>query len=404
MTAKVPSTPRDQSAGVVAALEAAARARRPTVGGLRARHDGGHERAARAPRRADGAGHHRGLPRRARDRPPGPRRPLRPHGAAGRSRWSRASCASRCASGWGPTACSSRSTRTSVRDGGRGACGEADVEAVAVCLLFGFLHPAHEQAVGEALREALPGVHVSLSQRGAAGVPRVRAHRDDRRRRLPRAAARRLPASAGRARARGRAARAARDAVVRRRRRARRRGRQRRRLRALRARPAASSAPPTSARASGFDDVLTFDMGGTSTDVAPIVGGEAQHDHGVGRRRRADRAADGRRPHGLARAAARSRGPTRAARCASGRSSAGADPGPAAYGRGGDGADGDRRQPRPRLPRRRRRARRRGARSTASAAEAALAARSARRSGSTSRRPRRRGARRQRRDGARAAR
>jgi N-methylhydantoinase A len=30
------------------------------------------------------------------------------------------------------------------------------------------------------------------------------------------------------------------------------------------------------ARASGFEDVLTFDMGGTSTDVAPIRGGEAQ--------------------------------------------------------------------------------------------------------------------------------
>jgi len=30
------------------------------------------------------------------------------------------------------------------------------------------------------------------------------------------------------------------------------------------------------AAASGFDDVLTFDMGGTSTDVAPIRGGEAE--------------------------------------------------------------------------------------------------------------------------------
>src|SRR5215208_730310 len=40
---------------------------------------------------------------------------------------------------------------------------EADVEAVAVCLLFAFMHPDHEQRVGEALREALPDVHVSLS-------------------------------------------------------------------------------------------------------------------------------------------------------------------------------------------------------------------------------------------------
>ncbi|MEX2453727.1 MAG: hypothetical protein WD470_03430, partial [Rhodospirillaceae bacterium] len=42
------------------------------------------------------------------------------------------------------------------------ACGltAADGEAVGVCLLFGFLHPAHQQRVGEALRAGLPGVHV----------------------------------------------------------------------------------------------------------------------------------------------------------------------------------------------------------------------------------------------------
>ncbi|MFN8124511.1 MAG: hydantoinase/oxoprolinase family protein [Thermoleophilia bacterium] len=38
-----------------------------------------------------------------------------------------------------------------------------DVRAVAVCLLFSFAHPEHERAVGEALRAALPGVHVSCS-------------------------------------------------------------------------------------------------------------------------------------------------------------------------------------------------------------------------------------------------
>ncbi|MCV5736848.1 hydantoinase/oxoprolinase family protein, partial [Escherichia coli] len=43
------------------------------------------------------------------------------------------------------------------------AVSEAGVEAVAVCLLFAFAHPEHEQRVGEELREALPGVHVSLS-------------------------------------------------------------------------------------------------------------------------------------------------------------------------------------------------------------------------------------------------
>jgi N-methylhydantoinase A len=40
---------------------------------------------------------------------------------------------------------------------------EAEVEAAAVCLLFAFMHPDHERRIGEALREALPEVHVSLS-------------------------------------------------------------------------------------------------------------------------------------------------------------------------------------------------------------------------------------------------
>ncbi|MFM7551871.1 MAG: hydantoinase/oxoprolinase N-terminal domain-containing protein [Actinomycetota bacterium] len=37
------------------------------------------------------------------------------------------------------------------------------VESVAVCLLFGYLHPAHEEAVARALRDALPGVEVVAS-------------------------------------------------------------------------------------------------------------------------------------------------------------------------------------------------------------------------------------------------
>jgi N-methylhydantoinase A len=39
----------------------------------------------------------------------------------------------------------------------------AEVEAVAVCLLFAFAHPEHERRVGEAARTALPHVHVLLS-------------------------------------------------------------------------------------------------------------------------------------------------------------------------------------------------------------------------------------------------
>ena len=41
--------------------------------------------------------------------------------------------------------------------------GLGDVEAVAVCLMFSFLNDAHERRIGERLREALPGVPVFLS-------------------------------------------------------------------------------------------------------------------------------------------------------------------------------------------------------------------------------------------------
>ena len=37
------------------------------------------------------------------------------------------------------------------------------IESVAVCLLFSFLYPAHERAIGAAVTARLPGVHVSLS-------------------------------------------------------------------------------------------------------------------------------------------------------------------------------------------------------------------------------------------------
>ena len=44
-----------------------------------------------------------------------------------------------------------------------------DVEAAAVCLLFGFLHPGHERAVAAELDSARPGLHVSTSHE-TAGV------------------------------------------------------------------------------------------------------------------------------------------------------------------------------------------------------------------------------------------
>jgi N-methylhydantoinase A len=44
-----------------------------------------------------------------------------------------------------------------------GQIADADAEAVAVVLLHSYLHPEHELAIGEALHEQLPDVHVSLS-------------------------------------------------------------------------------------------------------------------------------------------------------------------------------------------------------------------------------------------------
>ncbi len=151
----------------------------------------------------------------------------------------------------------------------------AEVEAVAVCLLFAFMHPEHERRIGEALREALPGVHVSLSSevlpefreyerfsttaadaylapklaaylknlagkvedagmptplimQSAGGVVGIEDAVDD-------AAAFTLSGPAG--------------GVV---------------------------GAAYVGDLSGYRDVLTFDMGGTSTDVAPVIGGEVQ--------------------------------------------------------------------------------------------------------------------------------
>ena len=48
-----------------------------------------------------------------------------------------------------------------------------EVESAAVCLLFSFLNPAHEQSIGEALRDELPGVRVFLS---SEVLPEVREY------------------------------------------------------------------------------------------------------------------------------------------------------------------------------------------------------------------------------------
>jgi N-methylhydantoinase A len=51
----------------------------------------------------------------------------------------------------------------------RAALDGLDAEAAAVCLLWGFRHPEHERRTAELLEEALPGIHVSTSHE-TAGV------------------------------------------------------------------------------------------------------------------------------------------------------------------------------------------------------------------------------------------
>ena len=151
---------------------------------------------------------------------------------------------------------------------------DAEVEAVAVCLLFSFLHPDHEQRLGAAIRDALPDVHVSLS---SDVLPEVREYErmsttaadaylgPPLERYLARLAERAqdagLPAplvmrSSGGVVPLPEAAASAASCVL--------------------SGPAGGVVGAAwIAEQSGFPDVLAFDMGGTSTDVAPITGGRA---------------------------------------------------------------------------------------------------------------------------------
>ena len=69
---------------------------------------------------------------------------------------------------------SSRSTRTAVR---RAAIELRDegVESVAICFLFSYLNPAHENRAKAIVSEVLPDAFVTTSVGGVAAVPRVRA-------------------------------------------------------------------------------------------------------------------------------------------------------------------------------------------------------------------------------------
>ena len=155
------------------------------------------------------------------------------------------------------------------------AAKEAEVEAVAVCLLFAFMRPEHEERVGEALREALPQVHVSLSSEvlpefreyerfsttaaDAYLAPRLAAYLKNLAGKTEEADAPSplvMQSSGGVVRVED----AISDAAG-----------------CLLSGPAGGVVGAAYIGSlGGYENLLTFDMGGTSTDVAPVVDGEAQ--------------------------------------------------------------------------------------------------------------------------------
>lgn len=152
---------------------------------------------------------------------------------------------------------------------------QSGVQAVAVCLLFAFLYPDHERRVGAALRKALPGVAVSLSsevlpefreyERFSTTVadaylgPKLSAYLHELGRQV---AEGRMPSpvvmqSSGGVTGIQDAARRAASCVL--------------------SGPAGGVVGAAYvAEASGYRNFLTFDMGGTSTDVAPVVDSKVQ--------------------------------------------------------------------------------------------------------------------------------
>ncbi len=213
------------------------------------------------------------------------------------------------------------------------AVAETEPEAVAVCLLHAYRHPEHERALGEALAERLPDVHVSLSSEAvgtfreyeravttevdAALSPLLGAYL---RRLVERAGEAGLPEPAVMQSSGGLASAAhAGDHAA---------------LTVLSGPAGGAAGAAWAAQAAGEPDALCFDMGGTSCDVCVILGGSVRESAGreVGGRPVALPMLDihtvgagggsigWRDPGGALRAGPRS---------------AGARPGPACYGHGG---------------------------------------------------------------------
>ena len=212
--------------------------------------------------------------------------------------------------------------------------GEIDAEAVAVCLLFSFRDPSHERELAAELRRRLPAARVVASHEVApefreyerASTTAIDAYLGPTLAGYLEALAQKC-AEAGLPeplvmRSSGGVATIAEAAAH--------------PAFALLSGPAAGVVGAAiSASSAGVENAISLDMGGTSTDVALIRGGEAERASersvaGLPGPAAQRRPADGRR-----RAAARSRGSTREAPCASGPRARGRSPGPACYGKGG---------------------------------------------------------------------
>ena len=350
--AKVPTTPRNLAEGVLAGLcqrHAALRREAGRGGAAVACHHRRHQRHPARARRPRRARHHARLPRRAGAAALGPRRPLRP--VPGRAR-----------------PCSiprRRRFEITERIGADGQVvtplAEAEIDGAdrgdrrprasrpsPSRLLFSFLNPEHERRLGAApARRAARRPRLPVL-RGAAGDQGVRAHQHDGGVRLRRADPRLLPRAAWRRRPRAPGPAAAlRDGLQRRHPRSRRGRGACRRWRWSRARPPAWWRPRWSARQTGRGNLLSFDMGGTTAKASLIRDGqyETTPEYEVGggssaqpldaRHRPSDPRAGDRPGRGVAPAAARSPGSTGPASLRVGPKSAGADPGPVCYGRGG---------------------------------------------------------------------
>jgi N-methylhydantoinase A len=155
------------------------------------------------------------------------------------------------------------------------AIGHADVDAVAVCFLFSFLDGAHERQARDVIRAKLPGVQVSLSSEvlpefreyerfstttaDAYLSPPLNGYLERLRERLERAQLPRplVMQSSGGVVDLGTVAERASSYIL--------------------SGPAAGVVGASfAAAASGHTNLLTFDMGGTSTDVALVVEGDVQ--------------------------------------------------------------------------------------------------------------------------------